>query len=128
MKEGGDLKKTLAAKEKNLDELRSARDRSIKAVGSLGKSISYELATLRSQAEHMRKLVQEDMMPSLQAFVTQSTLDINGRITKIVDSATRELLAKYRFEVMQRKIIYNKLQELKGMPRNDACKVVLSNH
>jgi len=44
----------------------------------------------------------------------QASEQLSLKCSLAVEDATRDLVAKYRYEVRQRKLIYNQLQELKG--------------
>jgi len=66
----------------------------------------------------LQKTSLKDDMKLLQKSTRQMMSDFTARFLarsgKEVELATRELVAKYRYEVRQRKLLYNQIQELKG--------------
>jgi hypothetical protein len=59
--------------------------------------------------------VYDTLAPQMTAMVQDAFAVVMKRTSTAVEDATKSLLARYRFEVHQRKILYNKLQELKGL-------------
>ncbi len=72
------------------------------------------LTTLRSDVAAMRTLVQTGLGEQSVAMARTAMQAMVGKYSQYVEIATRDLVAKYRYEVRQRKLLYNKLQELKG--------------
>ena len=121
LREGGDLKVTLEERDRTIDALREKINEASTALVSLKKIVAlscsratFEIQALRAKQNAVKQYVHETMLPSIQSLISDTSARIIKRTATIVDESTKTLLAKYRYEVQQRKIIYNKLQELKG--------------
>jgi len=78
------------------------------------KKLQLQVESTRSANDQLMDLVKNNVVPNmLDVFKTQAQT-LEKQYTAVVEEATKDLLLKYRFEVRQRKLIYNKLQELKG--------------
>jgi len=78
------------------------------------KKLKLQVESTRASNDQLRDLVKNTVVPGmLDVFATQAQA-LEKQYTAVVEDATKDLLLKYRFEVRQRKLIYNKLQELKG--------------
>eukprot|EP00042_Codosiga_hollandica_P054689 m.746900 g.746900 ORF g.746900 m.746900 type:complete len:747 (+) comp58960_c0_seq55:289-2529(+) len=140
LREGGDAKNIVAEQSRTVDGLREqlneARTRMLafsKAVPKLAASAKYDCATLRSEQAALRELVQGQLAPQMQTLLVHSLQQITQRSATLINESSKSLMAKYRYEVMQRKLLYNKLQELKGnirvfcrVRRDDRVECVLS--
>jgi hypothetical protein len=112
---------TLEERDRTIEALREKINEATLSLSSIKKVVAlscsraaFEIETLRTKQQAIKQYVQETMLPSMQSLVSDTSSRIIKRTTTIVEESTKTLLAKYRYEVQQRKIIYNKLQELKG--------------
>ena len=116
------MKSTLAERDKTIETLRERITTTGNALSTLSQSVSvscsraqFEIATLKAKQAALREYIVDHYIPKMtQAIMSDTASLITQRVSGIVTEATKTLTAKYRFEVQQRKILYNKLQELKG--------------
>eukprot|EP00039_Didymoeca_costata_P005265 m.80093 g.80093 ORF g.80093 m.80093 type:complete len:1053 (+) comp12740_c0_seq2:592-3750(+) len=78
------------------------------------KKMQVQIDTLKVQKEELKDLVRSDLVPSFRISLQGLGNHLTSSMNSIAEKATREILAKYRYEVRQRKLLYNKIQELKG--------------
>ena len=76
--------------------------------------IKFEVESLRTEQAALRQSVERDLLSAFAAQLRELGAQMAAKAESAVADATKDLVAKYRFEVRQRKLIYNKLQELKG--------------
>lgn len=121
LREGDDLKATVIERDQQIDVLREKITETTIGLQTTKKLVEvscsraqFEIQTLRAKQEGLKQFFVESLVPKVHAMIQESLAGIMKRSETIVEEATKTLLAKYRFEVQQRKILYNKLQELKG--------------
>jgi hypothetical protein len=121
LREGGDLKITLEERDKTIDSLRERLNEATSGLASVRKVIvtiasrsKYEVDSLKAEQEALKAYIKETMLSKMSAMISDATSKISSKAAIVVDEATKILLAKYRYEVQQRKLLFNKLQELKG--------------
>ena len=126
LRAGGDWKAQLLDRDRQIDQFRDKMAeanlslQSIKKLVAISTSHSqFELQTLRAQQQSLRQYVTEGLYPHVQGMFEESLFNVVKRSSTLVEEATKTLTAKYRYEVQQRKILYNKLQELKGPSVNN---------
>jgi hypothetical protein len=119
---GGDLKTTLKERDAAIDVLREKITQSTTSLAALKKIVEssssralFEIQTIRAKQDAIRLYVKDTLIPGMKQLMAETSHQMIKKVSTVVDEATRSLLAKYRYEVQLRKIIYNKLQELKGM-------------
>lgn len=117
LKAGGEMKETLAKTEGLLEvaktEYAGMKTR-MSGVGSSAGRLLFAVQSLRAEQARLRATMREDLFDGFLGYMKEAAATLAARAGSAVEAATRELVAKYRFEVRQRKLIYNKLQELKG--------------
>eukprot|EP00051_Salpingoeca_urceolata_P025200 m.448895 g.448895 ORF g.448895 m.448895 type:complete len:943 (+) comp20315_c14_seq55:137-2965(+) len=139
LKAGGELKDTLAIKEKALADLELAhsalvqeRDAAKQKQAAASSRLQFELQALKSKQEALRSAVNKNFGEDMITLMKEAQSKVVSSFRTAIESATSEVVAKYRYEVRQRKMLYNKLQELKGnirvfcrVRRDDRVKCVL---
>eukprot|EP00048_Salpingoeca_helianthica_P013128 m.196045 g.196045 ORF g.196045 m.196045 type:complete len:1328 (+) comp15460_c15_seq13:156-4139(+) len=85
-----------------------------RTVTALAETSLFELSNVRKRMEAIRAQAQEELCVNAPAMLASITAALIERTKADIVEQTRELTNKYRYEVRQRKLIYNKLQELKG--------------
>ncbi len=98
----------------HIAQLETTVDNLQQALRVIKESALNQLAVLRADNQSLRELVVSSHLPEMQKHVAATTVLIGKKADTIVEDATKILLAKYRYEVHQRKILFNKIQELKG--------------
>ena len=78
------------------------------------RKLQVQINTTKVQNTDLRELVQGTVVQGMLGMMRQATEQLSLKCTVAVEDATRDLVNKYRYEVRQRKLIYNQLQELKG--------------
>ena len=76
---------------------------------------SFTVRQMRAKVDMLRQEVQQELTSTVPHLVNEFASRLLERLKLENEMATKDLVAKYRFEVRQRKILYNKLQELRGM-------------
>eukprot|EP00037_Helgoeca_nana_P037025 m.14200 g.14200 ORF g.14200 m.14200 type:complete len:1137 (+) comp8308_c0_seq1:328-3738(+) len=72
------------------------------------------LANLKGDHKALRDLVTADFVPGTLEAMKSTRTRLAERCSTVVEDATKDLVTRYRFEVRQRKLLYNQLQEIKG--------------
>lgn len=125
LKKGANVQATmqasLAAKDKALAELHAelaAVGRKTQTSGKAQKAVisrlRFEVQALRDDGLSLRRMVHAELAPTMVQLMQHAQQSLTRAADQSVELATRDLVAKYRYEVRQRKLLYNKLQELKG--------------
>lgn len=78
------------------------------------KKLKLQIEMTKAQNDQLKEFVKNTHVPQMLDVFAATQTKVTAQYTEIVDAATKDLLTKYRYEVRQRKLIYNKLQELKG--------------
>lgn len=121
LREGKDTKAIIAEKDKLLEEsrlslhnLEAKLQRTEAHLHGTGSKLQYTAASLRNQLEGLRTLANEGLAQSALDMLRKVSEQVVSKFSVGIEAATKDLVAKYRYEVRQRKLLYNKLQELKG--------------
>ena len=73
-----------------------------------------KLKQLKNEQVTMKSLLTTETFPAFVKVIEATKKQLADASVKAIENATQELVARYRFEVRQRKLLYNQLQELKG--------------
>lgn len=118
VKAGGDI---VAEKESTIEtlrvELEGAQSKLLSLQTSQRTSVSklkFDLLALKQKQDALREQVKQDSK-AMVTFIMESSTKLQTKCSRAVEDATSELVSKYKFEVRQRKLLYNELQELKGI-------------
>jgi len=98
----------------------------------LGK-LKVQVESTRAQQVELATFMKEPFIRDMLLQFTATKTTLAAKCEVAVEEANRDLVSKYRYEVRQRKLLYNQLQELKGNIRvfcrvryDDRVKCVLS--
>lgn len=78
------------------------------------RKIRIQVDTAKSQNLELRRFVSESAFPGMLETFGQVGQKISALCTTAAEDAVKDIKAQYRYEVRQRKLLYNKLQELRG--------------
>lgn len=78
------------------------------------RKIQIQVETAKSQNLELRRFVSESAFPGMLETFGQVGQKISALCTTAAEDAVKDIKAQYRYEVRQRKLLYNKLQELRG--------------
>lgn len=106
--------KALADLQAQLVAITTKRLATTKANHAAIAKLHFESQTLREMTQTIRRMFQMELKPTLLQMMRDTEQSVLTTAGKMVEHATQALVAKYRNEVRQRKLLYNKLQELKG--------------
>ncbi len=122
LRDGGDLKLTLQERDRTIDSLHERLTEATHGLSAVKQVVTllasraqYEVSILKAKNDAIKQFVNETLMTKMKSMMAESANLISSRAATVVDDATKILLAKYRYEVQQRKLLFNKLQEVKGM-------------
>lgn len=97
-------------------ELAAARASEVQltAVKKLATSLGSNVQQLRADHDLLAATVRQSLAVEFKHLLTCASEAIATSTQSALEEATLDLRAKYRFEFRQRKLLYNKLQELQG--------------
>ena len=76
---------------------------------------------LRNDYTALEQSIRTDLVQIFAQQLQETSASIARKADAAVADATAELQSKYRYEFRQRKLLYNKLQELKGADVLNSC-------
>jgi len=124
---------TLSAQNSSLSAYHSRQHQHKQAQKMVTQALMGELKLLRVEHQSLRKVVAQDMFPDMVSALQSTTDHLVGKSESVIEDATRDLMARYRYEARQRKILYNHIQELKGnvrvfcrVRRDTSCNCVMT--
>eukprot|EP00041_Stephanoeca_diplocostata_P034802 m.1204873 g.1204873 ORF g.1204873 m.1204873 type:complete len:1126 (+) comp24582_c0_seq2:344-3721(+) len=106
----GDAEAQVAATAERMQTLSTARRHQSVALTELVSHVEL----VRNDHSALRDLITQTMVPMTIKMMESTKTKIADKCGSLVDNATKDLITKYRYEVRQRKLLYNELQELKG--------------
>eukprot|EP00730_Choanoeca_flexa_P010422 TRINITY_DN1791_c0_g1_i1.p1 TRINITY_DN1791_c0_g1~~TRINITY_DN1791_c0_g1_i1.p1 ORF type:complete len:997 (+),score=255.90 TRINITY_DN1791_c0_g1_i1:64-3054(+) len=107
----------LTVTEADLKQIQSDKtevDLRMTKVGTSTEQLSISAKQLRVDFDLLAVQVRQSIAQEYRQALAESCAQIASSAQSAVETATRDLRAKYRFEFRQRKLLYNKLQELRG--------------
>jgi hypothetical protein len=121
LNEGGNWKTIAEEKEKQIEVLTKKASRltaeletTRRSTVALGEKLRMALQHTRRKMEIIQRETQCELAIAAPQALREFAEKVLQRMQVEIADATQDLVSKYRYEVRQRKVLYNKLQEMKG--------------
>lgn len=126
-------KLTLEANMRNseLAELQETHKKTFTMVSELRKHLldtRKNLSHLQQEHTELKNIARNHLVTSFGELIVRIKAELEEKAESAIEDATRDIKAKYRYEFRQRKLLYNKLQELKGIKNTATLLLIRSGN